>query len=69
MDELTRIASDPRYPGMDRVLQVLASLPDGAKLQFLLSRRGSLGGRCVLEALSARQLDAVLAAAQAYVEG
>lgn len=66
--ELERIVSDRQYPGIERVMQVLAPLTDGAKLQFLLSRRGSLGGDSVLDALRSSRLDAVIGAAEAFAE-
>lgn len=60
------LVADPHYAGIERVMEVLAPLPDGAKLEFLLSRRGSLGAVGVLDALKAGNLEAVLAAAEAF---
>jgi hypothetical protein len=48
--------------------QVLASVAPGARLQFSLNRRGSLGGLTPLEALAAGRLSKVLDLAAAFVE-
>lgn len=63
--------ADQRYERghLEAVSKALGPLPGGAKLQFFLSHRGSLGGKSVLEALSRGQKDAVIAAAQAFAEG
>lgn len=69
VEDLERMVSNPLYSGIDQVMRVLAPLPDGAKLEFLCSRRGSLGGAAVLDALAMGQLARVLAAAEAFVQG
>lgn len=53
---------------LQQVCQALGPLPGRAKLQFFLSRRGSLGRASVLEALLEGDTSAVLAAATAYAE-
>lgn len=50
---------------VDRVLTV----HPGARVQFPVSRRGSLAGLTPLEAMAAGQLAKVIDAAQAYAQG
>lgn len=50
------------------VSKMLGDLPGGAKLQFFISRKGSLGGKIVLEALADGQLERVLCNAAAFAE-
>lgn len=54
---------------LEAVSKAMGALPGGAKLQFFLSHRGSLGGKSVLDALARGQKDKVIAAAQAFAEG
>lgn len=63
--------ADQRYERsqMEAVSKALGELPGGAKLQFFLSSRGSLGGKSVLDALARGEKDKVVAAAQAFAEG
>jgi hypothetical protein len=62
---------DGRYQrvDMEAVSKALGNLPGGAKLQFFLSQRGSLGGKSVLEAMARGDKDSVIAAARAFAEG
>lgn len=63
--------ADPQYDRrqLEAVSKAMGPLPGGAKLQFFLSHRGSLGGKSVLEALQRGQKDKVIAAAHAFLEG
>jgi hypothetical protein len=53
---------------LEKVTKALGDLPGGAKMQFFLSRKGSLNGNTVLEALAAGQVGKVLDLAHAYAE-
>jgi hypothetical protein len=53
---------------LSAVTKQLGDLPDGAKLQFFGSRKGSLGGQTPLEALAAGRLEIVLRLAAAHAE-
>lgn len=53
---------------MATVSKALGDLPGGAKLQFFITRKGSLGGKTTLEALAAGKLDMVLNNAAAFAE-
>jgi len=50
------------------VTKTLGDLPGGAKMQFFLSRKGSLSGKSPLEALAAGQFEKVMHGAAAYAE-
>lgn len=50
------------------VSKALGDLPGGAKLQFFITRKGSLGGKTTLEALAAGKIDMVLNNAAAFAE-
>lgn len=62
--------ADPAYKRkhLEAVSKQLDDLPGGAKMQFFISRKGSLSGNTVLEALAAGQLELVLRIATAYAE-
>ncbi|MDP9995673.1 hypothetical protein J2W30_004559 [Variovorax boronicumulans] len=62
--------ADPRYDRthLEAVAKQLADLPGGAKLQFFLTRKGSLGGKTPLEALAAGLFVKVKAVAAAFAE-
>lgn len=62
--------TDPRYDRahLEAVTKQLADLPGGAKLQFFLTRKGSLGGKTPLEALAAGLFVKVKAVAAASAE-
>jgi hypothetical protein len=53
---------------IEAVAKVLEDLPDGSKLQFFLSHKGSLGGITPLEALAAGRMEEVLDVAAAFAE-
>lgn len=53
---------------LEEVTKALGDLPGGAKMQFFLSRKGSLNGKTVLEALAAGQVEKVLGLAAANAE-
>ena len=59
-------AYDRRH--LEAVTKALGNLPGGAKLQFFVARKGSLGGKTVLEAIAAGQIEKVLRLAVAYAE-
>jgi hypothetical protein len=61
---------DPQYDSraLSAVTRIMAHLPPGSILQFLLSRRGSLGALTPLEALQRGQLTEVMNAAAASAE-
>lgn len=63
--------ADPAYERahLEAVTKALGALPGGAKMQFFLSRKGSLRGRTVLQAIASGKLDQVLRLAAAYAEG
>jgi hypothetical protein len=63
--------SDHRFQRghLEAVSKAMGALPGGAKLQFFLSQRGSLGGTSVLDALARGEKDKVVAAARAFAEG
>lgn len=62
--------ADPAYARehLEAVAKQLGNLPGGAKFQFFVSRKGSLNGKTVLEALEAGKLELVLRLATAYSE-
>lgn len=51
-------AHDPKH--LQAVTKILGHLPGGAKLQFFLTRKGSLGGLTPLQALAAGHLAKVM---------
>lgn len=53
---------------LEKVSKMLGDLPGAAKWDFFMSPRMSLGKRTPLEALAKGKLEAVMAAAQAFVE-
>lgn len=59
---------DPAYDRkhLVAVTKVLGALPGGAKLQFFLTRKGSLGGVTPLQALTAGRLAKVKDVAAAF---
>lgn len=61
---------DPMYrrTQLEAVTKELGDLPGGAKLQFFLNRRGSLGGITPLEALAAGKLEKVKGIAAAFAD-
>lgn len=59
-------AYDRRY--LEAVTKQLGNLPGGAKFQFFVARKGSFGGKTVLEAIAAGQLEKVLRLAVAHAE-
>jgi len=61
---------DPMYrrTQLEAVTKELGNLPGGAKLQFFMNRRGSLGGATPLEALAAGKLDKVKDVAAAFAD-
>lgn len=63
--------ADKRYDRrhLEAVTKLLGDLPGGAKLQFFLNPRGSLGKRTPLLALERGQLADVKAAAEGFVQG
>ncbi len=62
--------SDPGYDRkhLEAVTKVLGDLPGGSKLQFFLSRKGSLGGDTPLQALAAGRVAKVKDVAAAFAE-
>ena len=63
--------TDPRYERrqLEAVTRLLGDLPGGAKLQFFLNPRGSLGKATPLQALARGRLAAVKAAAEGFEQG
>lgn len=63
--------ADSAYPRnhLAAVSKRLGALPGGANMQFFLSRKASLNGKTVLEALAAGELEKVLRLSEAYAEG
>lgn len=63
--------ADRRYDRrhLEAITRMLGDLPGGAKLQFFLNRRASLGKRTPLQALERGQLADVKAAAEGFVQG
>jgi len=61
---------DPMYrrTQLEAVTKELGNLPGGAKLQFFMNRRGSLGGATPLEALAAGKLEKVKDVAAAFAD-
>ncbi|WP_382161524.1 hypothetical protein [Hydrogenophaga sp. ANAO-22] len=61
---------DPTYDRrhLEAVTKVLGDLPGGAKLQFFLTRKGSLGGDTPLQALAAGRVAKVKDVAAAFAE-
>lgn len=59
-----------KYPrlALEAVTRILGKLPSGSKLQFFLTRKGSLGGATPLEALAAGDVAKVENAAAAFAE-
>lgn len=53
---------------LEAVTKVLGELPGGAKLQFFLTRKGSLGGSTPLEALAQGRLQKVKDVAAAFAD-
>ena len=62
--------SDSRYDRkhLEAVTKVLGDLPGGSKLQFFLTRKGSLGGETPLQALAAGRVAKVSDVAAAFAE-
>jgi len=62
--------SDPAYDRkqLEAVTQILGELPGGSKLQFFLTRKGSLGGNTPLHALAAGRVAKVKDVAAAFAE-
>ena len=62
--------ADPAYQRsqVEAVTKVLGDLPGGAKLQFFLNRKGSLGGATPLEALADGKLQKVKDIAAAFAD-
>ena len=62
--------ADPAYvrKHLEAVTQVLADLPGGSKLEFFLTRKGSLGGETPLQALAAGRVDKVRDVAAGFAE-
>lgn len=62
--------ADPTYQRaqLEAVTKVLGELPGGAKLQFFLARRGSLGGATPLDALAEGKLQKVKDVAAAFAD-
>lgn len=63
--------ADKRYDRrhLEAITKLLGDLPGGAKLQFFLNPRGSLGKRTPLQALERGHLADVKAAAEGFVQG
>lgn len=63
--------ADKRYDRrhLEAITRLLGDLPGGAKLQFFLNPRTSLGKRTPLQALERGQLADVKAAAECFVQG
>jgi hypothetical protein len=53
---------------LEAVTKILGDLPGGSKLQFFLTRKGSLGGKTSLEALATGDLAKVKRVAEAFAE-
>ena len=62
--------ADPAYDRkhLEAVSKVLGDLPGGSKLQFFLTRKGSLGGETPLQALAAGRVAKVKDVAAAFAE-
>jgi hypothetical protein len=62
--------TDPMYPRaqLEAVTKLLGDLPGGAKLQFFLNRRGSLGGATPLQAIADGKLQKVKDVAAAFAD-
>ena len=62
--------ADPAYQRshLEAVTRILGDLPGGSKLQFFLTRKGSLGGKTPLEVLASGGLAKVKSAAMAFAE-
>lgn len=62
--------ADPAYDRkhLEAVTKVLGDLPGGSKLQFFLTRKGSLGGQTPLQALAAGRVAKVKDIAAAFAE-
>jgi hypothetical protein len=62
--------ADPAYQRshLEAVTKILGDLPGGSKLQFFLTRKGSLNGNTPLEALAAGDLSKVKSVAMAFAE-
>ena len=62
--------ADPAYQRshLEAVTKILGDLPGGSKLQFFLTRKGSLDGKTPLEALAAGDLAKVKSVAMAFAE-
>lgn len=62
--------ADPAYDRkhLEAVTKVLGDLPGGSKLQFFLTRKGSLGGETPLQALAAGRIAKVLDIAAAFAQ-
>lgn len=60
--------ADPRYDSkqLAAVTKVLGDLPDGSKLQFFQTPKGSLAGLTPLQALKLRHFGAVRVAAEGF---
>jgi fructose-specific phosphotransferase system component IIB len=53
---------------LEKVCKALGTLPGGSKWQFFTTAKGSLDGRTPLEALAVGEVDAVIIAADGFVE-
>jgi len=53
---------------LSAVTKTLGDLPGGAKMQFFVSKKGSLRGKTTLEALAAGQFVQVMRSAAAFAE-
>lgn len=62
--------ADPAYQctHLEAVTKILGDLPSVSKLQFFLTRKGSLNGRTSREALAAGELTKVRHVAMAFAE-
>lgn len=62
--------ADPAYDRrhLEAVSEVLGDLPGGSKLQFFLTRQGSLGGETPLQALAAGRVAKVKDVAAAFAQ-
>lgn len=65
-----RFYGDPTYDRkhLEAVTKLLGDLPGGSKLQFFLTRKGSLGGETPLQALAAGRVAKVRDVAAAFAE-
>lgn len=63
--------ADPAYDRrhLEAVSQALGDLPGGSKLQFFLTRKGSLAGATPLQALAGGRVAKVMDVAAAFAEG